>query len=870
MAMLSMRLTTKIQLILLGISLVFLFLFGYVALSGMEGLGEFVLESNISLKETVVADSKENVKSQTEGYLVRIAEDQAAFCNAQLETIAGSVNMMAMFASKLRTGTREPSMVHVYSQKEKPDDIYEGLAYSLAPGVSRDEVLIELHALSQINKIFVPIFSQEPYINLFRVGTESGLSLLYPWRAASDSRTDLRRYPWYTKALTYKEIVWGDPYIDAESKQLSVTCARQFYIAHDAIKGVVSADIMLVMLQEKITGTQIGKCGYAFMADSNGTILIRPDVSSADSRWDGMFETKNLMQASNKNIVKLATDMRAGKTGIKAYSLNGSLKYVAYAPIATTRWMLGIVIPVSEVLETVQNTENKIVSETEQTSVSIKKQIENVKNILLSAFIIFVFIIFAVALRLANKITRPILILHEGIKRIGGGDLNHRLDIRTGDEIEDLAGAVNKMTEALNSHIEHVRDAAAAREKIQSRLESAEAVQESMRQVISEVLDGSKTDYSFEWLLPFMSMEKYGKGEVLFTKGDRINKLFYIKSGAIRLLEIDKVVGEGAIIGETGMLSPQQVRTMSAVCEDDLEILSLTDGKAKELFYQKPSFIFELIQLSIKRFMENLRETTAAKERIESDLKIASEIQTSMLPRVFPPFPDRKEFDIFASMKPAREVGGDFYDYFFINENKLCFLIGDVSGKGVPAALFMVVIKTLLKHEALSGFSSPADILASVNSAIYPDNDTCMFATVFCSTLDVQTGELCFANAGHNPPVVCRAGNEADFITIKPGFLMGPMEEAVFESDTLQLKPGDTFLIYTDGVTEAMNETSQLFSDNRLKQALSAMKDREVTDIVQGIHDEILTFAGKAPQSDDITMVALRFFGPRQAKQQTS
>jgi sigma-B regulation protein RsbU (phosphoserine phosphatase) len=254
------------------------------------------------------------------------------------------------------------------------------------------------------------------------------------------------------------------------------------------------------------------------------------------------------------------------------------------------------------------------------------------------------------------------------------------------------------------------------------------------------------------------------------------------------------------------------------------------------------------------------QETRAARQRIESELNVANEIQTSMLPRIFPPFPDRKEFDIYATMDPAREVGGDFYDFFFIGEDKLCFLIGDVSGKGVPASLFMVISKTLLKTEGLRGYS-PDEILSRVNSILYPDNDAHMFVTIFCVILDTKTGEIQFANGGHNPPLIGNGGRDFEFIQMPKGFVVGPMPDMEYECKKLALKPNDVIFLYTDGVTEAMNPEGQLFSDERLRQCLSNLKGKDIEDIIHGVRNEIATFAQGASQSDDITMLALAYKG---------
>jgi sigma-B regulation protein RsbU (phosphoserine phosphatase) len=254
------------------------------------------------------------------------------------------------------------------------------------------------------------------------------------------------------------------------------------------------------------------------------------------------------------------------------------------------------------------------------------------------------------------------------------------------------------------------------------------------------------------------------------------------------------------------------------------------------------------------------RKLKDEKNRIESELKVATEIQTSMLPRIFPAFPDRKEFDIFATMEPAREVGGDFYDFFLIDQNKLCVLIGDVSGKGVPASLFMVISKTLLKTEGLSGYS-PDEILSRVNNILYPDNDTNMFITIFCVILDIRTGEIQFANGGHNPPLICTDSGDFEFVKVPEDFVVGPMPDMEYECKKLTLKPNDVIFMYTDGVTEAMNPEDQLFSDERLKQCLSSLRGKGIEDIIHGVRAEIASFAQGRAQSDDITMLALKYNG---------
>lgn len=268
---------------------------------------------------------------------------------------------------------------------------------------------------------------------------------------------------------------------------------------------------------------------------------------------------------------------------------------------------------------------------------------------------------------------------------------------------------------------------------------------------------------------------------------------------------------------------------------------------------------FQVMRESLKEYIKNLTETTAAKERIQSELKVATDIQASLLPRLFPAFPDRPEFDIFASMDPAKEVGGDFYDFFFIDPTHLCFLIADVSGKGVPAALYMMVAKTLLKSEG-QRLGEPSRILSCVNTILAEENDSCMFATVFCAILDTETGEVCFANAGHNPPLIMD-GAGIRYLALQAGFVLGPMEGTTYATERLVMQPGDTLFLYTDGVTEACNAADGLYGESRLLEALQKAPREELIALVHTIRADVAAHAAGAPQSDDVTMVAITWRG---------
>ena len=257
--------------------------------------------------------------------------------------------------------------------------------------------------------------------------------------------------------------------------------------------------------------------------------------------------------------------------------------------------------------------------------------------------------------------------------------------------------------------------------------------------------------------------------------------------------------------------------------------------------------------------IENLKETTAAKERIESELKIAHEIQMSMVPKIFPAFPERTEFDVFATLVPAKEVGGDLYDFFFLDDDHLCFAIGDVSGKGVPASLFMAVTKTLFRATAGNG-GTPGEILARLNAEICRDNESCMFVTFFCAILNIRTGEVDYSNGGHNLPYYLHHDGVSP-LENAGGRALGVLEQSPYLSGRMVLSPGEALLLYTDGVTEAMDSQEMLYSDQRLEQFLASNWGSSPRQMIGDLVNDVRHFAAGAPQSDDITGLALLYFG---------
>lgn len=264
------------------------------------------------------------------------------------------------------------------------------------------------------------------------------------------------------------------------------------------------------------------------------------------------------------------------------------------------------------------------------------------------------------------------------------------------------------------------------------------------------------------------------------------------------------------------------------------------------------------MEFDIKKYIENLTLVTAEKERIGAELDVAADIQKSMLPCIFPAFPEREEADIYATMKPAKEVGGDFYDFFMVDEGHLAIVMADVSGKGVPAALFMVIGKTLIKDHTRPG-RNLGEVFTEVNKLLCESNSEGLFITAFEGVLDLVTGEFRYVNAGHEMPFIQRAEGSFEVYEISPGFVLAGLEDMRYEEGSLILQEGDKLFQYTDGVTEATNHRNELFGRERLKAALNRGRDKSICDILETVKESIDAFAGTAPQFDDITMLCMEF-----------
>ena len=312
------------------------------------------------------------------------------------------------------------------------------------------------------------------------------------------------------------------------------------------------------------------------------------------------------------------------------------------------------------------------------------------------------------------------------------------------------------------------------------------------------------------------------------------------------------------IVGPLNMIT----RRISELSEDNLEF-RMEDAFRTGDEVQELAESFADISHKTVVYMDRVVKVTAEKERIGAELSLATDIQASMLPHIFPAFPDRREFDIYASMDPAKEVGGDFYDYFLIDDDHLCMVIADVSGKGVPAALFMMASKLILQSVAMLGHS-PAEILARTNDAICKGNEAQMFVTVWLGILELSTGRLTAANAGHEYPALMRPGGEFELYRDKHGFVIGGMDGLRYRQYDIQLEPGTKLFVYTDGLPEATDADVTQFGTQRMLQALNEAPNAAPEQILRNVRLAVDHFVKDAEQFDDLTMLCMEYKGAGQ------
>lgn len=376
-------------------------------------------------------------------------------------------------------------------------------------------------------------------------------------------------------------------------------------------------------------------------------------------------------------------------------------------------------------------------------------------------------------------------------------------------------------------------------------------------------------ELDLEVLLTQYFRRQIRKGEYEFAFAhnglEALQKLLETPDFDIILSDINMPEMDGlTLLAKVNELKNPAMKCIMVSAYGDMDNIRSAMNKGAFDFATKPIDLDDLSR-TIEKAIEQVRYIRESQqehnqlESIKNDLAIAGEIQQTILPRSFPPFPELTEVvDIYASMTPAKDVGGDFYDFFQIDDERIGLVIADVSGKGVPASLFMAVSRTLLRATALRGISS-AECLTYANKLLCKESLDSMFVTVFYGIYHYKTGMMDYTNAGHNPPYLLRGGRTVECLPVASNFVVGVFDDIEFESNTLTFGIGDTLLLYTDGVTEAFNDKREQFSESNLQDILASMHESSsAKEVVTSVLQSVKTFSGDYPQSDDITLLSLQ------------
>ena len=535
---------------------------------------------------------------------------------------------------------------------------------------------------------------------------------------------DFKERPWYKNAKEKNDVVITDTLINASAGNNDpiVVCSAPIKVNGEFV-GVTGIGFFVKDVAEFYFKTANDKTNYFFLMNKHGQVIVStksdgdlsvkdgfPDVRKNSIRSLAIAEEKIAHGEENLNLALAAEKISRGEKGLMTVKLDGEEYFLAFEPLQSVNWSFGALIKVSEVTAPVDAVAMSIDRQTNDFIYRAENFSLKLLPIMAAAFAILLTAVSLLSKSVTKSIVKPIHQLADGVREISAGNLDKKLEIHTGDEIEHLATCFNAMTDEL------------------------------------------------------------------------------------------------------------------------------------------------------KVYMANLAEETAENERISTELNVATNIQQSMLPH---DFPSRADFEIFATMQAAKEVGGDFYDFYLLDENHLVITIADVSGKGVPAALFMAISKTILQNFALS-MKTPDDfsaVMTLANQQLCKNNDEMLFVTVFMGMLDLKTGEFVYVNGGHNAPLVCRE-NKFEYLDVGKSCMLGIDEDVPFPQKKIKLAAGDIIFLYTDGVTEAMNEHGKLFGENYLREVLNGEDKSETLEILlENLRKAIKIHAGDAEQSDDITMLALKWNG---------
>ncbi len=710
-----MGIRKQVLFLVLSCSIITLLIAGGISLFGMINIKANAVNVGVEIGEAAAEKSAEALKETVMKSLEGIVYERSKQVNHLFRSVQWDVKALSDEMTKILTNYWDYAPRYV----AEPDWNNEGIIVAqlqYRADVNRAALAEEVGLTANLQDWLYQMNASEDMITSNYVASVNGFNITVD--AASERRVDEYNNPlpndysvrpWYQKAMQEQKVTFTDVFNDSHGRGLAVSCVSPYYDAYGSIAGVVGEGMLLESVDDIVLSTKIGETGYGFIMNNKGRILFSPK-NTGDLAIDSEEDPSLLDDAKDPTLAAAAKLMATGKSGLEYVMINGIPCYVAFAPLESTNWSFGIVIEESEITTSAEISRQIIEQNTGDFVAMLNDSIKMLILAIFGAFVVIMLIVPFFGRKIADSFTKPINILTDGVREIASGNLDKKLDIHTGNEIEHLATCFNAMTDEL------------------------------------------------------------------------------------------------------------------------------------------------------KMQMANLTKVTAEREKIATELNVATNIQLSMLPRDFD-F-GREDFEIYATMNAAKAVGGDFYDFYLLDENHLVVTIADVSGKGVPAALFMSRSKTILKNFTMT-MQNPDDfeaVMTLANNQLCQDNDEMMFVTVFMGMLDLQTGKFVYVNGGHNPPVIYNSAKKSySYLEVEQNCVLGLMDEMDFVQQEIQMQAGDMIYMYTDGVTEAMDIQNNQYGEARLLKCLNQINPAcNLQKLLADVRADLAEHVGAAEQSDDITMLAVR------------
>ncbi|MBR4152217.1 MAG: SpoIIE family protein phosphatase [Selenomonadaceae bacterium] len=723
----------KVLILVFGTGLVTFLVLGIFSYFGKNIVQNDMVDMSIELGDKSTGYTEELLIDKLKQTLGKLAEAKADFINREMTIMRDDAELLANAMTEIMSHPEN------YSPKTLPDPRTDPVRncepYIIYAPEIRDnitpEIKKELELAANVKDLMTELLkSHKGYNATTFVGGAKGWHIGDRQVIDAEGNTDLetplpfshdrvyefdpRKRPWYINARNANAPVISELYRTIEmGSALQTGASAPFYDAAGNLIGVAGVDAV----NEDFYGYFNNPNELSFVLNNDGEVIF-------SSQAEGTFAVKvsediinrmagrDLRNNDEKTLAAAASKMVAGESGVVPITLQEKDFYLAFAPMKDIGWSFGVIVSEEEILKSTQGTHEYFLRQIKDLQDRMSQEYSFIKEFpFIIPFIVLV-ILFFMSTKLSRRFVEPIKELSNGVTEISSGNLDKKLNVQTGDELEHLSTCFNAMTDEL------------------------------------------------------------------------------------------------------------------------------------------------------KKYMANLEKETAEKERIATELDVAKDIQNGMLPK---DFPCRADFELYATMTPAKEVGGDFYDFYFLDETHLAITVADVSGKGISAALFMVISKTILNNFAETFYKQNglAPVVSAANEQLCANNEAMMFVTAFIGVLDLESGEFTFVNAGHNPPVVYRAeNNHCEFLDVKKNFVLGPMDGISFIEQKINFKRGDLIFIYTDGVTEALNVAEEEYLPDRLIEFMNSTDcAADLETLLANVRGDVKKHVGEAEQSDDITMFALRFNG---------